>query len=48
MSEKALELLISAGLDGMNIDIKGDKKVVKLYCNADVGKIPIAPIVEPY
>jgi pyruvate formate lyase activating enzyme len=39
MSEKALKLLIEAGLDGMNIDIKGDKKVVKLYCNADVGKV---------
>uniref|UniRef100_A0A7C4P088 AmmeMemoRadiSam system radical SAM enzyme n=1 Tax=Thermodesulfobacterium geofontis TaxID=1295609 RepID=A0A7C4P088_9BACT len=39
MSEKALELLIEAGLDGMNIDIKGDKKVVKLYCNADVEKV---------
>ena len=36
MSEKALELLIEAGLDGINIDVKGDKKVVKLYCNADV------------
>jgi len=39
MSEKALKLLIEAGLDGMNIDIKGDKKVVKLYCNAEVGKV---------
>jgi len=47
MSEKALELLIEAGLDEINIDVKGDKKVVKLYCNAEVGKIPIALIVEP-
>jgi pyruvate formate lyase activating enzyme len=39
MSENALELLIEAGLDGMNIDIKGDKKAVKLYCNADVEKV---------
>jgi pyruvate formate lyase activating enzyme len=38
MSENALELLIEAGLDGMNIDIKGDKKAVKLYCNAGCGK----------
>jgi pyruvate-formate lyase-activating enzyme len=39
MSEKALQLLIEAGLDGINIDVKGDKKVVKLYCNADAEKI---------
>ncbi len=39
MTEKALFLLIEAGLDAMNIDIKGDERVVAHYCGADVEKI---------
>jgi len=36
MTEEALELLIEAGLDGANVDIKGDGEVVRRYCQADV------------
>jgi pyruvate formate lyase activating enzyme len=36
MTEEALKLLIDHGLDGMNIDIKGDEEAVKKYCQADV------------
>jgi pyruvate formate lyase activating enzyme len=32
----ALELLVEAGLDGMNVDVKGDGKAVREYCGADV------------
>ncbi len=39
MTEQALNLLIEAGLDGMNIDIKGNKEVVAHYCGVDVEKI---------
>ena len=39
MSSQALDLAIEKGLNAMNIDIKGDKEVVKKYCGADVGKI---------
>lgn len=36
MSEKALELLAEAGMDGMNVDIKGNAAAVRKYCAADV------------
>ncbi len=32
---EALKLLLKAGCDAFNIDIKGDEEVVKKYCNAD-------------
>jgi pyruvate formate lyase activating enzyme len=35
-TSEALELLLKAGCDAFNIDIKGDKEVVKKYCGADV------------
>lgn len=35
-TSEALKLLLKAGCDAFNIDIKGDKEVVKKYCNADV------------
>jgi len=36
MTPEALELLIQAGLDAMNVDIKGSAEAVKKYCDADV------------
>jgi pyruvate formate lyase activating enzyme len=36
MTERALELMIDAGLDAANIDIKGGAQAVKKYCGADV------------
>jgi pyruvate formate lyase activating enzyme len=36
MTQEALELSIEAGLDGANVDIKGDGEAVKRYCQADV------------
>jgi len=36
MTEAALELLVEAGLDGMNVDVKGDAETVKRHCGADV------------
>jgi len=36
MTEQALELLVEAGLDGMNVDVKGDAKAVREYCAAEV------------
>jgi len=36
MTERALELLVEAGLDGMNVDVKGDAEAVRRYCQADV------------
>ncbi len=36
MTERALDLLIRAGLDGMNVDLKGDAEAVRRYCQADV------------
>jgi len=36
MTEEALRLLVEAGLDAMNVDIKGDAEAVKRYCAADV------------
>ncbi|MHA1144595.1 MAG: AmmeMemoRadiSam system radical SAM enzyme [Candidatus Helarchaeota archaeon] len=39
MTLKALDLLISSGLDAMNVDIKGDENAVRKFCRADVNKI---------
>jgi pyruvate formate lyase activating enzyme len=36
MTEEALALLIEAGLDGMNVDIKGDREATRRFCEADV------------
>jgi pyruvate formate lyase activating enzyme len=36
MTESVLRDLVEAGLDAMNIDIKGDPEMVKKYCGADV------------
>ena len=36
MTKDVLQLLIKAGLDAANVDIKGDAAVVKQYCQADV------------
>ena len=36
MTDRALELLVEAGLDGMNVDVKGDEEAVDEYCRADV------------
>jgi pyruvate formate lyase activating enzyme len=39
MTPEALDLLIHAGLDAMNVDIKGDGPAVRGYCGADVEKV---------
>ena len=39
MTPEALELLVAAGLDAMNVDIKGDADGVRRYCDADVEKV---------
>lgn len=36
MTLQALKLLIEAGLDAINVDMKGDKEAVKNFCGADV------------
>ena len=36
MTGQALELLVQAGLDGMNVDVKGSEEEVREYCGADV------------
>jgi len=36
MTQPALDLLVEAGLDAMNVDVKGDAEAVKEYCRADV------------
>jgi pyruvate formate lyase activating enzyme len=36
MTEMALKLLSEAGLDGMNVDVKGDAEAVRRHCGADV------------
>ena len=36
MTSDALDLLARAGLDGMNVDIKGDAAAVRRYCGMDV------------
>jgi len=39
MTLQALELLIEAGLDAMNVDIKGEAAAVKKYCGTDVAVV---------
>lgn len=40
MTPEALELLVEAGLDAMNVDIKGDAEAVRKYCKGiDVEKV---------
>jgi pyruvate formate lyase activating enzyme len=39
MTSEALRAVIGAGLEAMNIDIKGDKEFVKKYCGADDEKV---------
>jgi len=39
MTEKVLKELVKSGLDAMNIDIKGDGKMIKKYCKADIEKV---------
>lgn len=40
MTEEALALLVEAGLDAMNVDVKGDAVVVRKYCKGiDVEKV---------
>ncbi len=39
MTEDVLRDLVDAGLDAMNIDIKGDSDMVTKYCGADVDKV---------
>lgn len=39
MTPEALDLLIEAGLDAVNVDIKGSAEAVKKYCAADVEKV---------
>jgi pyruvate formate lyase activating enzyme len=36
MTEGALDLLVEAGLDAMNVDLKGDAQAVRRYCQIDV------------
>jgi len=39
MTENTLQDLIEAGLDAINIDIKGNREAVKKFCGSDVDKI---------
>ena len=39
MTEEVLRDLVEAGLDAMNIDIKGDSEMVQKYCGTDVRKV---------
>jgi len=39
MTETVLRDLIENGLDAMNIDLKGDSKIVQNYCGADVENV---------
>lgn len=36
MTARALELLVEAGLDAVNVDVKGEAEAVRRYCGADV------------
>jgi pyruvate formate lyase activating enzyme len=36
MTPEALRLLVKAGLDAMNVDVKGDAQTVRRYCGTDV------------
>jgi pyruvate formate lyase activating enzyme len=39
MTPEALRLLVEAGLDAMNVDVKGDAAAVRRYCGADVARV---------
>jgi pyruvate formate lyase activating enzyme len=39
MTSEALQLLVDAGLDAMNVDVKGDAESVRQYCGTDVQKV---------
>jgi pyruvate formate lyase activating enzyme len=39
MTTEALRLLVDAGLDAMNVDIKGDAEAVRRYCGTDVERV---------
>ena len=39
MTPEALRLLVEAGLDAMNVDLKGDAQAVRHYCGIDVEKV---------
>jgi len=39
MTPEALQLLVEAGLDAMNVDVKGDAQAVRQYCGVDVEKV---------
>jgi pyruvate formate lyase activating enzyme len=39
MTPEALHLLAEAGLDAMNVDVKGDAQAVLRYCGVDVEKV---------
>ncbi len=39
MTPAALHLLVQAGLDAMNVDIKGNAEAVRQYCGTDVEKV---------
>jgi pyruvate formate lyase activating enzyme len=39
MTPQALHLLVEAGLDAMNVDVKGDAPAVRRYCGAEVEKV---------
>ncbi|TFF99893.1 MAG: radical SAM protein [Promethearchaeota archaeon] len=39
MTERVAKELIDHGLDAINIDIKGDKELVRKFCGADVEKV---------
>jgi pyruvate formate lyase activating enzyme len=39
MTPEALRLLVEAGLDAMNVDVKGDAEAVRRYCGADVARV---------
>ncbi len=39
MTEKALRLFIDAGLSAANVDIKGDEKAMRRFCQIDVEKV---------
>jgi pyruvate formate lyase activating enzyme len=39
MTPEALRLLVEAGLDAMNVDVKGSPEAVRRYCGTDVEKV---------
>jgi pyruvate formate lyase activating enzyme len=39
MTPEALQLLVEAGLDALNVDVKGDAEVVRQCCGTDVKKV---------